>query len=605
MSFDTELAAGLQYQVNLVIKIAVPAPIGDTYFSKYEVDSGLTVDADKVGLVNMFTSNPTQVDLQKATQTLGSGTIDIVDVDNVFSNFLGDDLSALIGLDCTTYIGFANAGFDFADYVVEKENYVIKTLQKRGNNYKLGIKSKQDRIITPIYDQRGVVTSTIGPAATSVVLETVEDTFDGPSGRAKIGNEFVQYTGKTFAAPNTTLTGLSRGDETSTAATHETDTEAFFVERVVDNPIDILLQILISSPGNPSASIYDVLFDGVGIPEADIDVASFTSIKSTFFPSDVFTLFLYNIPNALEYIQIELLQANNLRFTEVDGKIAIAILDQSVPGASLPEVDEDVIAAKPGPSWKLTENRLFNEFTIEYFFNEGQGSYAKSQIFRNTGSQATFGVRKGKTFRFKGITSDGVATERGNRILARFSTPQSEISTTQFLKTYKTPPGEKVLFTHSDLPKPGGGLGLSNELELLKRSINYATGQVKASYVFTSYVNLRRGLIAPADDVVSVINTKTVTVGAGRGALYKEGYVFNLYSNATCLIVGGVQNNVIASIVGDTITFENDWVGLAAGTTKLKFADYIDSSAEQRAKYAYIVGGSGVFADGTGGYKIF
>ena len=69
--------------------------------------------------------------------------------------------------------------------------------------------------------------------------------------------------------------------------------------------------------------------------------------------------------------------------------------------------------------------------------------------------------------------------------------------------------------------------------------------------------------------------------------------------------MGGFQNNVIESIDGDEITFVNDWVGLAAGTTKIRFADYIDSSAEQRAKYAYIVGGSGVFGDGSGGYKIF
>lgn len=79
----------------------------------------------------------------------------------------------------------------------------------------------------------------------------------------------------------------------------------------------------------------------------------------------------------------------------------------------------------------------------------------------------------------------------------------------------------------------------------------------------------------------------------------------NLYDNTTCALVGGVQNNVIASIVGDQITFENDWTGLVAGSTMIRFADYDDSSLDQTSRYAYIVGGSGLFADGTGGYKIY
>jgi len=213
-------------------------------------------------------------------------------------------------------------------------------------------------------------------------------------------------------------------------------------------------------------------------------------------------------------------------------------------------------------------------------------------------------VRTTSNFKFKGIVSDGVAQERGQRLMDRFSSPQSEISATQFLKTYKTPPGEKVTFTHPDMPSPGGGLGLSHELELLRKSINYATGLVNASYVFTSYINLRRGLIAPSDVVASVISSSKITVGAGRGVLYKVGYVLNLYSTATCLVVDG-GNNTIIDVTGDTLTFANPFTSLFATTRFLRFADYDFVSDEQRAKYMFIVGGSGVFGDGSGGYKIF
>ena len=605
MSFESELQASRTLKVNLVFKVYAPAPIGEVYFAKYQPQSGLVVDADKVGVINAFSVPASQIDLLSSRQDIGSATVTAIDKGNIFSNFLGEPLSAMIGLKADLYVGLiTSAGMPFSEYILEKKQYIVKTLSMSGDRFTIGLRSPQDRMIKSVYNNRGNLTSLVTDVATSMVIDTGTDTFDGPTGRAKIGSEFVQYTGKSFASPNTTLTGVSRGDETSTAQEHKAGTECWFVEKVVANPIDILLQLMISSAGNPSASTYDVLYDGIGIPEADIDVAKFTSIKSTFFPSDVFTLFFYDIPNALKYIEVELLQANNLRFTEVDGKTSIAILDQSVPDDSLPVIDSDVILASPKPTWKLSENRLFNSFVVEYFFNEGTGTYAKTKQFNNTNSQAIHGIRTTSNFKFKGITSDGVAQERGNRLLARFSTPQSEISCSQFLKTYNTPVGEKVNFSHPDLPAAGGGKGLAGELELLKRAIDYATGVVQASYVFTSYINLRRGLIAPSDTVVSVLASNKITVGSGRGVLYKTGYVLNLYSNVTCLVIDG-SNNTITDVTGDTITFANPFTGLAAGTTSIRFADYDFSSETQQAKYMYIVGGSGVFADGSGGYKIF
>lgn len=603
MSFDSELQASRTLKVNLVLKIYAPAPTGTTYFSKYQPQSGLVVPTSNVGLVQSFSVPGQQIDLLTARADVGQATVEIVDVGQVFSNFMGQPLSALIGLKADLYVGLiTDAGMPFSEYIPEKLSYVIKTLEKQGSKYKLGLRSPADRMQVPIYNSRGNLNAFTLAAATTLVIDTGTDSFDGPTGRAKIGQEFVQYTGKSFASPLTTLTGVSRGDETSTAVDHKAGEECWFVEKVVANPIDILLQLL-TSTGTGTNGAYDLLFDGVGIPIAEIDVAKFLSIKTTFFPSDTFTLLFYDIQNALKYIEVELLQANNLRFTEVDGLLSIAVLDQSVPGETLPIVDEDVILASPAPSWKLSEQRLFNSFVMEYFFNEGTGTYAKTKQFDDASSQAIHGVRTQTNFKFKGITSDSVAQERGNRLLARFSTPQSEISATQFLKTYNTPPGEKVTFTHGDLPSPGGGLGLSHELELLKRAINYATGQVQASYIFTSYINLRRGLIAPSSVVDSVTSTTVFEVPVGEGVRYKVGYVVRLFSNTSHLEVEGI--NTIVDVTGDQITMANAWPSLTPSTTYLKFADYDDASDAQRAKYMFIVGGSGLFADGSGGYKIY
>ena len=603
MSFDSELEASRSLKINLVFKIYAPSPTGTTYFSKYQPQSGLVVDSDKVGLVTSFSVPGQQIDLLTARADVGQATVELVDKDLVFSNFMGQPLSALIGLKADLFVGLiTDAGMPFSEYIPEKISYVIKTIEKSGSKYKIGLRSPADRMQVPIYNFRGNLNAFTLAAATTLVIETGTDTFDGPTGRAKIGNEFVQYTGKSFASALTTLTGVSRGDETSTAEDHKAGEECWFVEKIVANPIDILLQLL-TSTGAGTNGAYDLLFDGIGIPIAEIDVAKFLSIKATFFPSDTFTLFFYDIQNALKYIEVELLQANNLRFTEEDGLLSIAILDQSIPGDTLPIVDEDVILRSPAPTWKLSEQRLFNSFVMQYFFNEGTGTYAKTKQFDDLSSQAIHGVRTQSDFKFKGITSDGIAQERGNRLLARFSTPQSEISATQFLKTYGTPPGEKVTFTHGDLPSPGGGIGLSHELELLKRAINYATGQVQASYVFTSYINLRRGLIAPSSTVFSVTSTTVFNVPTGEGARYKIGYVLRSFSNTTHLELEG--NNEVIDVTGDQITMANAWPSLTPSTTYLKFADYDFASDAQKAKYAFIVGGSGLFADGSGGYKIY
>lgn len=144
---------------------------------------------------------------------------------------------------------------------------MIKTLEKFGSKYKIGLRSPADRMQVPIYNMRGNLNAFTLAAATTLVIDTGADTFDGPTGRAKVGDEFVQYTGKTFSLPLTTLTGVSRGDETSTAVDHKAGEECWFVEKVVANPIDILLQLL-TSTGSGTNGAYDLLFDGIGIPIA-------------------------------------------------------------------------------------------------------------------------------------------------------------------------------------------------------------------------------------------------------------------------------------------------------------------------------------------------
>ena len=74
MSFDTIIDTEGELTPNLVVKFETDTPF---YISKHQVDSGLTIDADKIGLVDSFTVNPVQVDLLRSTQTINKTQIKI------------------------------------------------------------------------------------------------------------------------------------------------------------------------------------------------------------------------------------------------------------------------------------------------------------------------------------------------------------------------------------------------------------------------------------------------------------------------------------------------------------------------------------------------
>ena len=68
------------------------------------------------------------------------------------------------------------------------------------------------------------------------------------------------------------------------------------------------------------------------------------------------------------------------------------------------------------------------------------------------------------------------------------------------------------------------------------------------------------------------------------------------------------RTNEIDTVVGNTITMKDDWVTDITTTPtniRLKFAQYDDSSSDQRAMYAYEVANTNVFTfDNSKGYQI-
>jgi len=612
VSFQTELDARDEHTINFVIKI------GSEYFSKHQVDAdsgdiigtGTGIKTAHVNIVNAIKVNANSIDLRTVRATINSTTITITeDIENeTFTNFIGASETALTGEDIEIFVGIVNESFDFSEYV-SINNFIIQKVKLLNNGgYSILARARQDEMQVATFDAKGNLVSAISDSVTTIIVQATGDIFQAVT-YLKINNEYILTTGKSFnpTLDQTTFTAVSRGVLGSTAAEADVETEVNEYTKLEENPVTLLLQIMISGSGASGAgAIYDVLPDGLAIDEDLIDIADMESKRSTFFSGETFRLFIGEVENTLKFIEAHLLQASNIRLIESEDGISIAVLDQTDPGVSVADLDESTVASKPG--WETDKSRIINRFRILWDWTQGTENFNRVSEFNDTDSQNIYGVKVGPDIKMRGALAAlgglAITNTRGNRFSARFSTPQTTIKARKvFLKKYAIKIGDKVLFSHSDVPARGGGRGVSAELEVLSKSINMNTGRVEFSLVYTSYFNIRLGLIAPSPVPTAVTSNKIFTVP--DGTCYKAGDFIRLWNNAGSVYYADATQE-IESVVGNVITLVGTGFTTTVDTvnTRIKLADYDEASAFQRGRYAYISPSSGFFDDGSKAYQI-
>lgn len=615
MTYQSELETKLNFYTNIVIDI------DGTKFSKNQVDSGLVIDTDKVGMVDTISINPTQVDLKSSLSTIDSATIRIIDRGNTFSValYIGNDEGALIGKNVKIYVGRNTGSFDWSDYLLINE-YRIKSISKDKNFYTISAKSQIDKAINRSFLFKGNLDNDIIGYPTSITIESDVDV-SSDINHVFVESELIQFTSKTYSAGVLTLTGLTRGVLGSDIEDHEQGSECNFVFKIEENPIDILLKMLISTAGDGSS--YDVYPDGAGIAEDLIDITSFTAIKNNYFPTSTFQIYIYDIDKTLEFLQNEILIPINCRLSQsgINKKITLVILDQFDYSSTPQIIDEDVTL--PNPNWSLSEDGVVNRLVIDWDYREGDESFRKSNIFTNSQSIAKYGIKQEK-LEFKGIKTalDGNLTiaEFASRYLGRFSTPRAEIGCTTFIKKELIAVGDKVTFIHSEIPQQGEGLGINTVVEVLKKSVNFKKGTLDFDLIFTSYSNSRIGVIAPSPILnMTIYGQDSFDIPSWLVVYYGVGYKCRLWSISSNAYLPDAVNTIL-DITGNTLTFENNWTTTLSDDVILKFADYDDCSEIQLKRFAFIgyraadynddynndhlIGGDGKFADGKKAYQI-
>lgn len=618
-----EVASEKKYTGNIVIQIA------SDYFAIRQPDSGLVIPSPFNRCVDSLILNPTSIDIRKVTTTIATFSFKLLDKDGIITALVLGDAANLNGQPVRMFLGRSGVDMDFADYFELPVTYISKC-EHGDNTYNFSSSEETKIMAKPIYNFKSALGVDILVGTTIWTMR--DDITDFPAtGFLKIDDEFVSYSGKDLI--NNRFTGVIRGELNSVPVVHDANTDCDLVETVTDNPINIILKILISGGGG---GVYDVLQDGLGISESSIDIAEIEQLRDELFTVDQFTLSIYDVTSALKYLETELLMPNGLRFTNSrNSKITLAILDKARFVEEEDVIDEDSITKHP--KWTIDGNKVTNIIEVEWDFNEGTGKFQKKDIFRDEPSILLYEAQTPLKFKFKGIKAalDGqlLINDFGSRLVQRLSVPTPEISINTHIDKSLQTIGDKAYLVSAKIPSGDGTLNFDSNLEITSRAINQTTGDVQFKLAFTSYTNFRSAFIAPSDLIVSIASQQTVRVVSGRSSFYSVGWYMRLWDEVNRVYAPDAPNKIISIDAGftlllteagdellmesgdsialemasaeDGITFENNWTTTITTPNdyRIRFADYDDAVTSQK-RYGFISDSGNDFDDGKQTYKV-
>lgn len=615
-----------KYTGNVVIKI------GDfNYFAIRLPDSGLNIQSPHRNSVASLTLNPTSIDIRKVTTTISSFSFRILDKDGIITSLVGGNAEDLIGAEVRIYLGRSNVDMDFSDYFELPVTYVSK-LEHGDSSYLFSTSEQTERMNKPIYDYKSALGVDILVGTTTWTMR--DDITDFPdTGFLKVDDEFVSYAGKDLV--NNRFTGVIRGELGSTPAAHSSSEDCVLVETITDNPLNIIMKLLVSGGGGGT---YDTLQSGLAIDENLIDIAEIEELRDELFIDTEFTLSLYEIPSALKLIETELLMPNGLRFsTSTNSKVTLAVLDKAQFVEEEDIIDEDTITKFP--KWVIDGNKVSNIIEIRWNYSEGTKSWVNRNVYRDEDSILAYGAQTPLKFDFKGVklALDGQALvdDLASRLLARLAFPSPEITINTHIDKSLQTIGDKAYLVSSKIPAVDGSLNFASDLEIVSRAINQTSGDVTFKLSFTSFTAIRSGFIAPSDLITSFISQRKVNVAAGRGEQYMVGWYMRLWdvnaneytADAPNKIVGketasgyllDEDGNYLVTEDGerilldqdeleDSIIFEDDWTTIltAPNNYRIRFANYDEQVTSSQKRYAFISEETGLdFADGKPSYKV-
>lgn len=594
VTYTGEIVSTKKYTPNVVICID-----GTNYFAIRQPDSGLSISSPFDKSVGSLILNPTTIDIRRVTTTISNFSFRLIDKGGIVSALVVGDAANLIGQAVRIFLGRSNVGMAFADYFELPITYISK-IDHTDNSYNFSTQEQTARMDRQIYPFASALAVDILSGTTIWTMR--DDLSKFPSaGMVKVDDEFASYTSVDVAGGH--LNGVVRGELGSTPATHGANTECVVCETVTDNPLNIILKILISGGGTGT---YDTLQSGLGIDQSLVDIAGIEALRDELFFGAQYTLTIYSVASALTYIETELLAPNNLRFStsRLTSKISLVVLNKARFVEQDDVIDDDTVTKFP--QWSLDGSKVTNQIVVNWDFNEGTNQFQKQSTYTDADSVTLYGALSPLTFDCRGIKSalngQALVDDFGQSLLARLSSPTPTIAiNTQMDKSLQTI-GDRAYLVSNKVPASDGTLAFASDLEIVSRAINQTTGDVQFGLAFTSYTNIRSAFISPSDTITHVNSQSSVNVATGRGAMYIAGWVMRLWDDVAQVYLSDAPNPIL-SISGDTIVFQNAWSTTLTTAYKIRFADY-DDVVDTQKRYAFISAGGADFSDSKPTYKV-
>lgn len=583
------------YVPNVVVKLK------GKYFSIRQPDSGLMIEPDYLGALSAVNISPTAIDPFRSSSVINNYQFSLLDVNQIVSNLFPGDRTYFARETVEIWIGRCMSAsqptpMDFSEYY----KLPITTVQKMNRadqSYKFQSIESKDRLGKHGFQAQTALAVDI-LFNTTIITVTDPTLLVSTSGYIQIEDEIISYTG----VLGNNLTGCIRGEFGSFPAGHEIQSIVFLTVPLQGNPIDLLIQLLVSPGGGGS---YDVLIDGAGLDESLVDIDQMQEIRDEFFPTKTFQFQAQNLDSLRDFLDEEILFPLNLRLrTNLNGKLGLATLDRRIFDIDTPIISNDNLVKNP--DFVADDDKIVNQVRVSWDWDDGLQKFQKVDLFQDTESIAVWGKSSIAEFSFKGIRASLGGSTTINQFqgfyLRRFSTIRPNLSASVLMSASVSQLGDKVDMITDRVPNEAGELNFAETVEVVKSAINYQTGDVKFDLAFTSFTGVRECYIAPSDTIIGH-SGKSVTLAAGRGQFWRKGWFCALYDNTT-RDYAVVQNNEIFSVVGDVVTFIDDWsIPLVDNSHRIMFSDY-DVVVAQQKKYCFICQNLGNFADGTKPYQI-
>lgn len=321
-----------------------------------------------------------------------------------------------------------------------------------------------------------------------------------------------------------TITGDSNGANNVTDAVIAEIIEGDFGTYIVLDGVSMVSSI--ASAGVCSfKSRFNILVDGVGLKPSQVDIERFEYVNATF-TSNIsnYEFYLKDTVNAKEFINEQLFLPTGLFSIPRKGRVSVGFTAPPLFSDGTKTLDVDTVkkASSLVVNRSITKN-FYN--AIVYRFNEDSvedKSLSGKIVLSNDSTNRINAPTKAFTITAKGLRPSAETSQLIDRISARFLSryefaAESMDVEVPFSTGWTVEVGDSIIFGDDKLKVSDSTTGTRNFkprlFEILNKSLNWKTGQVKLTIIDANYSQgLRYAVWSPSSNIGTGSTTTSVVI---------------------------------------------------------------------------------------------